>query len=154
MRDHRVVDHNVQSNRRHNRETAVDARAEAQAYRRTDRRQGFRAGRLVALLFVVVVGVLIARQEIPAFSDWWEKTFSEATWLVRSSCRDAVFEDLAPHSYPRVLKAGELHKTADGPFIEGLRVAVLKEQGGEAMIEYSCYLDNDGRLYKLVRKPR
>jgi hypothetical protein len=106
------------------------------------------------LLFAVLVGVLIARQEIPAFNDWWEQTFSRATWQVRSSCRDAVFRDLAPHSYPRVLKAGDLHKTADGPFLEGVRVAVLKEEGGEAVVEYSCYLDNDGHLYKLERKPR
>jgi hypothetical protein len=154
MRDRRVIDRNVQTNRRPRQEVVGDSGAEARSYRRSDRRHGPRLARWVALLFAVFVGVLIARQEIPAFNDWWEKTFSQATWLVRNSCREAVFEDLAPHSYPRVLKPGELHNTADGPFIEGLRIAVLGEQGDEMVMEYSCYLDNDGHLYKLVREQR
>jgi hypothetical protein len=52
----------------------------------------------------------------------------------------------------RVLKAGKVHHTKDGPYVDGLKIVVLGNAGGEEVLQYTCYLDNDGQLFRLVGK--
>ena len=48
---------------------------------REQRRNPFR--KLIPVLFIAVIGLLIAREEIPAVHDWWQKTFSPDSWRVQ-----------------------------------------------------------------------
>lgn len=132
-----------------------DRRGEAPVYAstRTRQRRHNPVKRLIPALILVAFGVLFARQQVPAFADWWERTFTPAVWQVKRTCRDAALADLEGDRYPRLLDSGELHETRDGPYITGMSFSAL-DSGGEArVIEYSCYLDSQGQVFRLNRKP-
>jgi hypothetical protein len=40
----------------------------------------------------------------------------------------------------------------DGPYVENLLVVELAANGGEEKVEYTCYLDKQGELFKLSRR--
>ena len=40
----------------------------------------------------------------------------------------------------------------DGPYVENLLVVELGASGAEERVEYTCYLDQQGKLFKLNRK--
>jgi hypothetical protein len=107
--------------------------------------------RLIPFAIVAAMGLLIARQKIPAVDDWWQKTFAPDEWRARDTCRKAVLEDARQRRYARVLATGQLHQTTDGPYVDGLRIVVLGDTGAEETIAYTCYLDNDGQLFRLTR---
>jgi len=117
---------------------------------REQRRNPFR--KLIPVLFIAVIGLLIAREEIPAVHDWWQKTFSPDSWRAQNTCRQAVIDDSGNGKYLRVLKPGQVHNTMDGPYVENLLVVELAENGGEEKVEYTCYLDKQGELFKLSRR--
>ncbi len=127
-------------------------RADAPAgERRSGSRRGRRLPRVLALLMVLGFGLVVARQEIPAVADWWARTFTPAEWGVRQTCRQAVQEELGDHRYLRLLRDGGLHHTQDGPYVTQMRFSVLGEEGGETTVTYQCYLDNNGRVFRLKR---
>ena len=106
--------------------------------------------------FLIMGGILltIARHEVPAVDEWWERTFFAETWKVKDTCRKAVLEDARQRQYVRVLKTGKVHRTRDGPYVDGLKIVVLGNAGGEEVLQYTCYLDNHGQLFRLVGKSR
>jgi hypothetical protein len=107
--------------------------------------------RLIPLIIVAAFAVIIARQEIPAVDDWWQKTFAPDEWQVKETCTQAVLAESKSRRYVRVLTKGEVHQTADGPYVEGLRIVVLGENGADEALYYTCYLTNDGQLFRLTR---
>jgi hypothetical protein len=117
---------------------------------REQRRNPFR--KLIPFLFIAVIGLLIAREEIPAVHDWWQKTFSPDSWRAQNACRQAVIDDSGNGKYLRVLKPGEVHNTIDGPYVENLLVVELGANGVEEKVKYTCYLDKQGMLFKLNRR--
>jgi hypothetical protein len=114
-----------------------------------ERRSPFR--KIIPVLFIAIVGVLIAREEIPAVHDWWQKTFSPDSWRAQNTCRQAVIDDSGNGKYLRVLNPGKVHTTIDGPYVEKLLVVELGANGVEDRVEYTCYLDRQGKLFKLNR---
>ena len=52
-----------------------------------------------------------------------------------------------------MLEPGEVHDTMDGRYVDDLVVVELSENGFEERVVYTCYLDKQGRLFKLNRKP-
>jgi len=118
---------------------------------REQRRNPFR--KLIPFLFIAVIGLLIAREEIPAVHDWWQKTFSPDSWRAQNVCRQAVIDESGNGKYLRVLKPGEVHNTIDGPYVENLLVVELGANGVEEKVKYTCYLDKQGMLFKLNRRP-
>jgi hypothetical protein len=133
-----------------------DSRGEATSYPRSrlESRRRHPAARLIPFAFMAAIGLLIAREEIPAVKDWWEQTFDAKTWRIREICRNAVLEDLGSGRYARLVQAGDVHNTKDGTYVKELRMAILGADGDEEMVEYNCYLDSDGRLFKLVGHPQ
>jgi len=117
---------------------------------REQRRSPFK--KLIPFLFIALIGILIAREEIPAVHDWWQKTFFPDDWRAQNTCRQAVIDDSGNGKYLRVLKPGEVHNTIDGPYVENLQVVELGANGVEEKVEYTCYLDQQGRLFKLNRR--
>jgi hypothetical protein len=106
--------------------------------------------RVVPFLIMGGILLMIARHEVPAVDEWWERTFSAETWKVKDTCRKAVLEAASQRQYVRLLKAGKVHQTKDGPYVDGLKIVVLGRAGGEEVLQYTCYLDNDGQLFRLV----
>ena len=117
---------------------------------REQRRSPFR--KIIPFLFIAIIGMLIAREEIPAVHDWWQKTFSPDSWMAQNTCRQAVIDASGNGKYLRVLKPGDVHSTIDGPYVENLLVVELGTTGGEEKVEYTCYLDKQGKLFKLNRR--
>jgi len=134
---------------------AADRRGEAPVYRsarvQQKRRNPLKA--LVPALILGAFGVVIARQELPGFADWWARTFTPGEWHSRDTCRRAVLAELGGGRYPRLLDGGELHRTRDGPSVTRMRFAVLGDAGEERVVVYNCYLDPEGRVFKLARTP-
>lgn len=109
--------------------------------------------KIVPFLFIAVIGALIAREEIPAVHDWWQKTFSPDSWRAQKSCRQALIDNSGNGKYQRLLEPGQVHTTQDGRYVENLLVVELGADGVEEKVEYTCYLDKQGRLFKLNRRP-
>jgi len=122
------------------------------AYGREQRKRRSPFRKIIPFLFIAVIGMLIARQEIPAIHDWWQMTFSPDSWRAQNSCRQAVIDDSGHGKYLRVLKPGEVHRTVDGPYVDKLSVVELGADGVEEKVEYTCYLDKQGQLFKLNRR--
>ncbi len=130
-----------------------DRRGEAAPYTSARLREKRRnpMKRLIPFVIVAAFGVIIARQEIPAVDDWWQKTFAPEDWRAKDTCRQAVLDEAKGRRYKRIVTPGEVHRTADGPYVEGLRLVVLGETGADETIYYTCYLTNDGKLFRLTR---
>ena len=108
--------------------------------------------KFIPLLFIAVVGLLIAREEVPAVAEWWQKTFSPESWRAHNTCKQAVMDSSGEGKYVRVVEAGRVHDTMDGRYVEGLLVVELAANGAEERAEYNCYLDKAGKLFRLNRK--
>jgi hypothetical protein len=132
----------------------TDTRGEAPVYTSARSRRNPRSPMRRVVPFLIMGGILlmIARHEVPAVDEWWERTFFAEAWKVKDTCRKAVLEAASQRQYVRVLKAGKVHHTKDGPYVDGLKIVVLGNAGGEEVLQYTCYLDNDGQLFRLVGK--
>jgi hypothetical protein len=108
--------------------------------------------KLVPFLVLAAIAALIARQEIPAVAEWWEKTFAAEEWTLKQTCRNAVMESDSDGRYLRLVEAGEVHRTADGPYVDNLEIVELSASGVEQKVEYTCYLDKRGELFRLNRR--
>ena len=121
------------------------------AYVREGRRRRKNFGRLVPLLVMLVIAFLIAREEVALVNEWSEKTFDPDAWLAKNTCQQAALNRSENRQYARVLKPGELHETQDGLYIDRLVLGEMGASGAEERVEYSCYLDAQGRLHRLNR---
>lgn len=134
----------------------TDPRGEAPSHRslRPEQRRGHPFRRVVPFVIMAGVGLLIARNEVPVVGEWWERTFFAADWKAGNTCREAVLKEAGRGRYARVLRSGKVHRTQDGPYVDGLRVEVLDDTGADRVLEFTCYLDNTGQLFRLVEKSR
>lgn len=107
--------------------------------------------RLIPLLILAVIAVLIARQEIPAVDDWWEKTFAAGDWQIKQTCREAAVELSGNRVFTRVVKGGTVHQTEEGFYVDRLVLGEMGRDGVEQRVEYTCYLDASRRLVRLNR---
>jgi hypothetical protein len=107
--------------------------------------------KLIPLLLIGAFGVLVAHEEIPAFAEWWEKTFSPDIWEVKNTCQQAALKQSNNPNYARILKPGKVHKTENGTYVDHLVLGEMGQDGAEQKVEYTCYLDSGGVLVKLNR---
>ncbi len=110
-----------------------------------------RASRLIPLLIFALVAMLIARQEVPAVADWWEKTFAAQRWAVKQACREAALQAAPNRQFVRVIEHGVVHETDDGFYVEALVLGEMGADGAEQQVPYSCYLDSGYQLVKINR---
>ncbi len=109
---------------------------------------------MIPLLIIAGFAVFIAYQEVPAFADLLERSFTPERWQTKQTCRNAALAELRGGQYARLLDGGELHSTQDGPSVTGMKFAVLGEDGREQTVEYNCYLDGSGQIVRLSRQTR
>ncbi len=107
--------------------------------------------RLVPLLAFLVIGLLIAREEIPAVRDAWDRLVAPQSWQARYTCQQAAIADSEHRAFSRVLKPGRINRTVDGIYIDRLLIGTMGASGTETRIEYTCYTDAQGKLVKLHR---
>ena len=107
--------------------------------------------RAVPLFVLGFIVLLIARQEIPAVNDAWERTITPDKWLAKKTCQNAALESIKRKAFARILRSGKVNKTTDGLYIENVVIGEMSVSGIEVSVEYSCYLTSAGDLIKLNR---
>jgi hypothetical protein len=100
---------------------------------------------------VALIAVLIARQEIPAVDNWWEKTFTPVDWQLKQTCRQAAVEMSDNRAFTRVVEGGEVHATEQGFYVDRLVLGEMGRDGMEQRVEYTCYFDTARQLARLNR---
>ncbi len=121
------------------------------AYIREGRRRRKTFRRIVPWLIMLVFAFVIAREEIPLVNEWSERTFRPDAWAAKKTCQQAALNQAENRQYVRILKPGKLHATQGGQYIDRLVLGEMGANGAEERIEYSCYLDAQGKLHKLNR---
>jgi hypothetical protein len=119
-------------------------------YRRGKRSSSL-PGKLIPLLFLLVFGVIIAHNEIPAFAQWWERLVAPQDWEAKQQCQVAALSGASNPAFARIIKPGQVHRTSEGVYVDKLVLGEMGEEGAEQAVEYSCYLDSAGNLVQLNR---
>ncbi len=133
------------------REQETDAReVAATAHGRARGRDG-NLRKLIPLVLLGGAAVLIAREEIPAFANWWERAFFPERWQIKHTCQQAALTQSTNPDYARILKPGKVHDTENGAYVDRLVLGEMGQDGMERKIEYTCYLDAAGILVKINR---
>lgn len=107
--------------------------------------------KLIPVLVFAFIALIIAKQEIPAVSNTWERMVSPDKWLAKQTCQKAALESVARREFARILESGKVNKTTDGLYIERLVIGEMGPSGNEISTEFSCYLDSAGELVSLSR---
>ncbi len=107
--------------------------------------------KLIPLMFFLVLGGLVAYNEIPAFAQWWERLVAPQDWGAKQQCQQAALKAAANPAFARIIKPGELHRTSDGLYVDRLVIGEMAQGGAEQAVEYSCYLDSAAKLVQLNR---
>lgn len=128
-----------------------EQRSVASAGRLRKERRGRGLRRLMPVFIVAFIGLLVARQEIPAVGDWWDKIVAPQTWAMKQLCRQAALEASANRAFARLIDGGEVHDTVAGYYVEGLVLGEMGPEGTEQRVVYSCYLDRNRQLVKINR---
>ena len=118
-------------------------------YRR--KRSSALSSKLIPLLFLVVFGVILAHNEIPAFAQWWERLVAPQDWEAKQQCQQAALSAATNPAFARIIKPGQVHRTSAGLYVDRLVLGEMTEGGAEQAVEYSCYLDSAGKLSQLNR---
>lgn len=114
-------------------------------------RRGKRLKRLIPVAMFAFIVLMIAKQEIPAVDRWWQQTFAPRDWAARQTCQEAALAASGSPDYLRIIQPGSLHQTENGRYLDNMLIGEMSESGTEIRVEYSCYLDTNGRLVKLNR---
>lgn len=107
--------------------------------------------KLIPLVIFASIAFLIAKEEIPAVNNWWERLVSPNHWLAKQTCQKAALDRVEHREFARVLRNGKVNSTRDGLYIDRLVIGEMAPSGAEEAVEYSCYLDREGKLVKLNR---
>ena len=118
---------------------------------RTSRQRNRPFRKIIPVLIFAFIAFMIAREEIPAVSDAWERMIAPDEWQAKQTCQKAALESAERLEFTRILKPGKISKTTDGLYIERLVIGEMGQSGKEVSINYSCYLDSTGNLVKLNR---
>ncbi|MEE9342049.1 MAG: hypothetical protein V3V12_00270 [Gammaproteobacteria bacterium] len=120
---------------------------EFEGMNRRSRRNGW--SKLIPFAVLLFIGAMIAKQEIPAVNDWWERAVNPDIWVAKQTCQKAAVERSQRKEYMRLINSGKVRKTNEGFYIDQLIYGEMSEAGSEVTIGYSCYLDKKGNLTAL-----
>jgi len=111
-----------------------------------------RMQRIIPLLIFGAVGLLIAKEEIPAVDSWISRLLDADAWNAGEACRKAALADLGQTGYVRATEAGDVEKTHAGYYVGGIEFATLQSAGEEVLVRYSCNVSQAGEVVALNRK--
>lgn len=131
-------------------ETFSSLRSEGAQQREREHRR--RMQRVIPLLIFGAVGLLIAKEEIPAVDNWINRLLDADAWNAGEACRKAALADLEQTGYVRSTEAGDVEKTHAGYYVGGIEFETLQSSGEEVRIHYSCNVSQTGEVVALNRK--
>lgn len=121
---------------------------------RPRRRSGRRKliNRLIPIVMIGFMAIVVLRQEIPAFNDFFLSNSDPQGFAAIKACRDAALENATVEQYKRLIRHGESHLTADGYFVDKIVLGQLGADGGESRVAVTCHVDTAGVLVDITRK--
>jgi hypothetical protein len=131
-------------------ETFSSLRSEGAQQREREHRR--RMQRLIPMLIIGAIGLLIAKEEIPAVDSWISRLLDADAWNAGEVCRKAALADMEQTGYVRSTEEGDVEKTHAGYYVGGIEYATLKSSGEEVRIRYSCNVSLAGEVVALNRK--
>jgi hypothetical protein len=134
---------------RKEKETISSLRSEAAERRERERQR--RVQRIIPLLIFGAVALLIAKEEIPAVSDWISRLLDADAWNAGEACRKAALAGMEDAGFARLLDAGKVEKTSAGYYVDGIEYASLDPTGEERRYRYSCNVTWSGEVVALNR---
>ena len=146
-----MIDRDKESVTRREALSREEIEAQTQNGYRSGRTRSRAPQRMIPFLILAFIAAIIARQEIPAVADWWEKTFSPEQWQMKQTCRDAAVEMSSNRAFARVIENGDVHETEDGFYLDRLVLGEMGQDGVEQRVEYTCYLSGARELVRLNR---
>lgn len=111
-----------------------------------------RMQRIIPLLIFGAVGLLIAKEEIPAVDNWISRLLDADAWNAGEACRRAALADMGQTGYVRATEDGEVERTQAGFYVGGIEYATLQSSGEELRISYSCNVSKAGEVVALNRQ--
>jgi len=131
-------------------ETLSSLRSEGAQRREREHRR--RMQRIIPLLIFGAVGLLIAKEEIPAVDSWISRLLDADAWNAGEVCRKAALVDMGQTGYVRSTETGDVEKTQAGYYVGEIEFATLQPSGKELRIRYSCNVSQTGEVVALNRK--
>lgn len=107
---------------------------------------GRRLGRLLPFVLLVVIGLLLLREHVPAVDTWLQRHIAPERTAAAEACRQAALASASQPDYARVRRTGTVHETRNGFYVEDVEIGEMGEDGAEAVFMFSCYADAAGRL--------
>lgn len=124
----------------------------SEGVQRREREHRRRMQRIVPLLIFSAVGLLIAKEEIPAVDSWISRLLDADAWNAGEACRRAALADMEQTDFARSTEAGDVEKTHAGYYVGGIEFATLQPSGDEVRYRYSCNVSQTGEVVALIRK--
>ncbi len=103
-------------------------------------------GRFVPLVVIVLIGLFILSQEVPAVNQWVQKLTAPERFAAGETCRRAALNAADHPGFARVRHSGTVHDTRDGFYVEGVEIGSLGDGGAETVFRYNCYVDREGNI--------
>lgn len=101
---------------------------------------------LLPAIIVIIFGLVILRNEVPAVDDWIQRTLNEEQWRAADACRQAALKLAAQPDFARIVRRGEVQQTQAGYYVRRVVIGHMGEQGREQRFEVHCYADAQGNI--------
>ena len=116
---------------------------------RREKEHGQRMRKLIPLLIFSLVAVFIAREEIPAFSNWVDRILNADAWTAAEACRTAALAATGNPGFARLTDNGKAEETDDGYFVGDVEYEVLGENGEQRDYSFSCNVTRNGEVVSI-----
>jgi len=108
-------------------------------------------GRFVPVVIIVLVGLFILSQEVPAVNQWVQKLTAPERFSAGEACRRAALNAAEYPGYARLREAGTVHDTRDGFYVEEVEIGSMDNDGAETVFRFNCYVDREGNIVSSSR---
>ncbi len=113
---------------------------------RREREHRKRMQKLVPLIIFTVIGLFIAKQEIPAVDRWISRLIDADAWDALEACTEQARATVAEPGFARLLRRGEAERTTEGFYVSGVAFSALHSSGLERSYRFSCNVDRNGKV--------
>lgn len=113
---------------------------------RYQRERQRRVQRLLPLLVFAAIGVLIAKQEIPAVDRWLGRLIDADGWAAVEACTAAAIATTSNPAFARLVERGRAEATSDGFYVSKVVVAELDSAGVQQRYRISCNVSSTGEV--------
>ncbi|HSP01325.1 MAG TPA: hypothetical protein VLN90_07670 [Thioalkalivibrio sp.] len=105
-----------------------------------------RPGRFVPIIIIVLIGLFILNQEVPAVNQWVQKLTAPERFSAGEACRRAALNAAQHPGFARLRAAGTVHDTRDGFYVEDVEIGSMDNDGAETVFRFNCYVDREGNV--------